>query len=562
MTMPEPPATLLARRVVTELRAGGVHHVVLAPGSRSAPLAYALAAAADAGWLRLHVRIDERVAGFLALGLARAAGEPVAVVTTSGTAVANLHPAVLEASHSGVPLVLVTADRPHEMRATGANQTTDQVGIFGTACRWQADVPAGSEPDVGSPGAGQSGAVAHVVVRALAAASGARSGDPGPVHLNLALRDPLVPTTPWQPGPAPAVREVAARRPAPASLDVPAEGRVVVVAGDGAGPEAARLAEAGGWPLLAEPSSGARHGAAVVQAYRTVLGRLGGEIERVLVLGHPTLSRPVSALLARDDVEITVVAPLGTVWPDVAGRARQVVGGIRVVPDDGAATGAWLRRWVAAGRVAADVITQHTAATFDGLTVARLVAAATAPDVLVIGSSMAVRDLDLAAPAWPVPPPEVVANRGLAGIDGTVSTAFGMALARRRPVRAVVGDLTFLHDAGGLLRGDLEEDVDLQVVVLNDHGGTIFATLEHGAPERVATFERVFGTPQHADLGALSVGYGASHRVVRTADELAAVLAEPVAGRSVVEVVLDRRDVRAVRAALTERIQDAVEAAR
>lgn len=551
---PEPPATLLARQVVTELRAGGVRHAVLAPGSRSAPLAYALAAAADANWLRLHVRIDERVAGFLALGLARATGEPVAVVTTSGTAVANLHPAVLEGAHSGVPLVLLTADRPHEMRATGANQTTDQVGIFGSACRWQADVPAGTDPD----------AVAQVVVRALAAATGVRSGDPGPVHLNVALRDPLVPTMPWQPRLPPAAREVASRRPAPASLDVPAGGRVVVVAGDGAGPEAARLAEAGGWPLLAEPSSGARHGTAVVQAYRVVLGRLGAEIDRVLVLGHPTLSRPVSALLAREDVDITVVAPLGAVWPDVAGRARQVVGGIRVVPDEGGDAetdpdaGAWLRRWVEAGRVAADVITQHTGATFDGLTVARLVAAATAPDVLVIGSSMAVRDLDLAAPPWPVPAPEVVANRGLAGIDGTVSTAFGMALARRRPVRAVVGDLTFLHDVGGLLRGDLEEDVDLQVVVLNDRGGTIFATLEHGAPERSATFERVFGTPQQADLGALAAGYGAAHRVVRTAEELAAILAEPVTGRSVVEVVLDRRAVRAVRAALTERIQDAL----
>ncbi|MEE6282565.1 2-succinyl-5-enolpyruvyl-6-hydroxy-3-cyclohexene-1-carboxylic-acid synthase [Georgenia sp. MJ170] len=543
MTTPEPPATLLARRMITELRAGGVRHVVLAPGSRSAPLAYALAAAADAGWLRLHVRIDERVAGFVALGLARAAREPVAVVTTSGTAVANLHPAVLEASHSGVPLILVTADRPHEMRSTGANQTTDQVGIFGRACRWQADVPAGTEPD----------AVAQVVVRALAAATGARSGDPGPVHLNVALRDPLVPAAPWQAGPPPATRVVATHRPPPAAVDVPAGGHVVVVAGDGAGPEAARLAEAGGWPLLAEPSSGARHGDAVVDAYRTVLARLGGQVERVLVLGHPTLSRPVSALLAREDVEITVVAPTGAVWPDVAGNARQVVGGIRVVP--GASDGSWLWRWVDAGRVAAGVITEHAAATFDGLTVARLVAAAPAPEVLVVGSSMAIRDLDLAAPAWPSPSPDVVANRGLAGIDGTIATATGIALARRMPVRAVIGDLTFLHDAGGLLRGDLEEEVDLQVVVLNDHGGTIFATLEHGAPERAATFERVFGTPQHADLGALSAGYGAAHRLVRTAVELEVALAEPITGRSVVEVVLDHRDVREVRAALSERIQ-------
>ncbi|WP_253182585.1 thiamine pyrophosphate-binding protein, partial [Jiangella alba] len=180
------PSTWAARTLVTELVRAGVRHVVLAPGSRSAPLAHALATASARGDLRLHVRVDERAAAFTALGLARVAG-PVAVVTTSGTAAANLHPAVLEASHAGVPLLLLTADRPHELRGTGANQTTDQVRLFGSAVRFFADVPA----PYGRPG--EDGDLRALLARALAAAVGTRSGDPGPVHLDLAYREPLVP---------------------------------------------------------------------------------------------------------------------------------------------------------------------------------------------------------------------------------------------------------------------------------------------------------------------------------------------------------------------------------
>ncbi|WP_324649507.1 2-succinyl-5-enolpyruvyl-6-hydroxy-3-cyclohexene-1-carboxylic-acid synthase [Georgenia sp. H159] len=542
----EAPAALLAREVVTELVRGGVRHVVLSPGSRSAPLAYALLAAHDAGWLRLHVRVDERVAGFVALGLARADGAPAAVVTTSGTAVANLHPAVLEAAHSGVPVVVLSADRPHELRRTGANQTTEQVGIFAAAPRWEADVPADTPP----------GAIRQVVVRALAAATGARSGDPGPVHLNLSFRDPLVPTHPWDPGAAPGRRDVVAWRGPGGVVDVPAGGRTVVVAGDGAGAVAARLAEEGGWPLLAEPTSGARTGPNAVSAYRLLLAELGDEVERVVVVGHPTLSRPVSSLLARPDLDVVVLAPTGAVWPDVAGTAGRVAGAVRVVP--GADDAGWLARWRRAGSAAAAVLDAH--AGLDGLTVARAVADAAAtdgqPGVLVLGSSMTVRDMDLAA-ALPTGL-RLVANRGLAGIDGTLSTATGLALATGGPARAVVGDLTFLHDAGALLRGELEEEVDLQVVVLNDRGGSIFATLEHGAPERAATFERVFGTPQAVDVAALSAAYGARHTLVRSEEDLAAVLAAPVSGRSVVEVLLDRSRVREQRAQLSEQVTEAV----
>jgi len=566
----EAPAALLAREIVTELVRGGVGHVVLAPGSRSAPLAYALLSAHGAGWLRLHVRVDERVAGFVALGLARAEGAPVAVVTTSGTAVANLHPAVLEAAHSGVPLVVVSADRPHEMRRTGANQTTEQVGIFAAAPRWAADLPADTPP----------AAARQVVVRALAAATGARSGDPGPVHLNLAFRDPLVPAAPWEPGPVPARRAVVATRSGGTAAELPAGGRTVVVAGDGAGPDAARVAEVGGWPLLAEPTSGARTGPNVIAAYRLLLAELGRDVERVLVFGHPTLSRPVSALLARTDVDVVVVAPTGAVWPDVAGTAGRVVDAVAVTPPPPAGSslpaesaptgrrrpsGAWLRRWQDAGTAAEAVLDAHEG--LDGLTVARAVAdaavrdhAAGKPGVLVLGSSMTVRDWDLAVPALPEGL-RVISNRGLAGIDGTIATATGLALATGAPVRAVVGDLTFLHDAGALLRGQLEEEVDLQVVLLNDRGGSIFATLEHGAPERAASFERVFGTPQEVDVAALSAGYGARHTPVRTLEELATALAEPVRGRSVVEVVLERSELRAERAELAAKVTAAIRSA-
>ncbi|GIG36045.1 2-succinyl-5-enolpyruvyl-6-hydroxy-3-cyclohexene-1-carboxylic-acid synthase [Cellulomonas pakistanensis] len=583
------PAAQAARLLVQELAAHGVRDVVLAPGSRSAPLAYALAEAAlpdaerpaGAPAVRLHVRVDERSAAFLALGLARAAAaedapRAVAVVTTSGTAVANLHPAVLEAHHAGAPLLLLTADRPHELRGTGANQTTVQPGLFGPATRLEADVPAPS----GRPGEDRD--LRHLVSRAVAAALGARTGDPGPVHLDLAYREPLVPgPEPW-PAPGAGGRvDVLARTstdPAggagvPARADLP--GPVVVVAGDGAGPDARRLAEAAGWPLLAEPSSGARGGRNALGTYRVLLGdpALGGRVRSVVLLGRPTLSRPVSALLARDDVDLTVVAPAGSGWPDAGRAADRVLPALPAAWLDGPADDpAWLDAWRRADAAASaavdaelddDPAAPPTRATppLTGPRAVRSVAEASLPgDVLVVGSSNPVRDLDLVA-RW-AEPPLVLANRGLAGIDGMLSTAAGVALGLpRRRVRALVGDLTFLHDVGGLLRLTTEPEVDLQVVVLNDAGGSIFATLEHGAPERARTFERVFGTPHAVDVAALCAGFGVRH--VRVSDEtaLAAALAAPGRGTSVVEVRVDRVDRRALGERLTAAARDAARGA-
>ncbi|MGC5627457.1 2-succinyl-5-enolpyruvyl-6-hydroxy-3-cyclohexene-1-carboxylic-acid synthase [Georgenia sp. Z1344] len=551
-------AHLVARDVVRALVAGGVRDVVLAPGSRSAPLAHALHAAERAGWLRLSVRIDERVAAFVALGLSRAgeltanpelppalARRPVAVVTTSGTAVANLHPAVLEADAAGVPLVLLTADRPHELRGTGANQTTDQVGLFGPALRHLVDVPAGA-PD--GP------ALTQHVARALAAATGARTRDPGPVQLNLAFREPLAPETPWEPGEAPEVRPVAAPA-ASLSLHPLERGpRTVVVAGDGAGAAARRLAECGGWPLLAEPTSGARGGRCAVSAYRELLDlpQLGGRIERVVVAGHPTLSRPVTRLLGWAEPEIVVVAPTGR-WPDAAGTASVVAQGCTVEGEPGPDENAWLDLWLDAGRSVVARLSHPAAGPPDDGTIDALGAAATVAGVarrsgtLLLGASRVVRDVDLVGQPWMDPLPHVLSNRGLAGIDGTISTAVGLARGSGGPVRVLLGDLTFLHDAGGLLLGALEEDVDVQVVVADDSGGAIFALLGH-ADASPDGFARLFTTPQRADLGALARGYGAAYRAPATLDELRTILGEPIVGRSVVHVRVGERRAETSRA--------------
>jgi len=566
------PSTDAARVLIAALVDLGVREVVLAPGSRSAPLAYAIAEAArppdDAGrdanapHLDLHVRIDEREAAFLALGMARAgrlAGvdRPVAVVTTSGTAVAHLLPAVLEAHHSGLPLLLLTADRPHEMRGTGANQTTDQPGLLGPV-RLAADVPA----PVGLPG--ELADLRNLAVRAVAAALGKRTRHPGPVHVNLAYREPLVPGTRGWPAPSrsglTAVDAIA-----PDTGDELAAGpATVVVAGDGAGPGAALLAEAYGWPLLAEPTSGACHGPSLVRAHRLVLAHsaLTERVERVVVLGRPTLSRPVQALLA-SAAEVVVVAPDGASWPDAARRADRVLTSLPrrgpAVPGDG-----WTADWLAAGAAASAAMgLVHAESGADGRGFAGPVVAAAiarsldadAGQTLFVGASNPVRDLDLVG-GW-LGPRTVVANRGLAGIDGSISTATGIALGLGRPVRAYLGDLTTLHGIGGLLVGPLERRADCQIVVAHDGGGSIFATLEHGDGHGADVAERVFATPHGADLAGLCAGYGVPHRRIAPSGapdgargamtaELDALLAEPIVGTSVVEVLVDRPGRRAL----------------
>ncbi|HEU0102215.1 MAG TPA: 2-succinyl-5-enolpyruvyl-6-hydroxy-3-cyclohexene-1-carboxylic-acid synthase [Mycobacteriales bacterium] len=532
------PSTALARVLVDELVRGGVREAVLSPGSRSAPLAFALHRADAAGRLRLHVRIDERSAAFLALGIAKASGTPVPVVTTSGTATANLHPAVLEASHAAVPLLLLTADRPPELRGTGANQTVDQVHLYGAAVRMFAEV--------GTPEqrAGQNAYWRSLVCRALAAASGDAGSAPGPVQLNLGLREPLVPDAddtwvePLQGrGDGPWTRRVPAVGGSPTD-DLPA--RTLVLLGDGgAAPAAAavRLAAARGFPVVAEPSSGAGAGACVVDAGELVVASPGfldaHRPDRVLVVGRPTLSRVLGRLVAT--AEVDVVGAYGT-WSDPPRRVARVLPAVPA-PAGGPVDEAWLPAWRTAGEAARGAVEAVLAAA-PGLpepVVAQEVLAA-AGDLLVVGGSKPVRDLFLAGPRSGV---RVLANRGAAGIDGTVSTAVGAALAVPGPAYALLGDLTFLHDANGLVLGPGEPRPDLTLVVVNNDGGAIFGLLEQGGAGHEEAFERVFGTPHGVDLAALCAATRTPHVLAATRDGLRQSLA-PRRGLRVVEVRTDR----------------------
>ena len=519
-------ATSLARAVVQRLLDEGVREVVVSPGSRNAPLTFAAYDAARAGLVRLHTRLDERSAGFLALGLTKQ-GSRAAVVCTSGTAVANLHPAVLEATHAGIALVVVTADRPARLRGTGANQVTDQVGVFGPlvvtqdvvdATTWTPDPPAAA-----------------------------------PWHLNVQLDEPLLPGPgeAWTPRPP----ELSPRHePARAQPTVLPRGpRTVVVAGDDAGPSARKLAELAGWPLLAEPSSGSRTGEHALRCYRLLLDPdvgLSPRIERVVVLGRPTLSGPVPRLLGRADVEVVSV-PAPGVWAarpfrvDVDAAFPTVEG-----PDDDTA---WLEEWRTADRAIGRRLDALLAAEPDltPYAVVGAVSRAVPPEgLLVVGPSSPIRDLDLMARPTPVGSRrKTVANRGLSGIDGVVSTAIGVALARheRHPdgrKLALMGDVTFLHDSNGLVTGPGQPTPDLTIVVVNDDGGSIFSMLEQGAPEHADRFEALFGTPHGIDLAALCAATRTPHLRVTSLPELEQALASPNGGIEVVEAVCRRDDRR------------------
>ena len=552
-------STALARVLVDELVRGGVREAVLSPGSRSAPLACALHQAEAAGLLRLHGRIDERPAAVRARGLAKASGRPVPVVTTSGTATANLHPAVLEASHAHVPLLLLTADRPPELRATGANQTVDQVGLYGGAVRLFADI---ATPEVR---AGQQAYWRGLACRALAAATGDAGTAPGPVQLDIGLRDPLVPDDePAWPEPLDGRAGGASwttRVPsatAGVADDLPA--RTVVVLGDGTAAQARAaqaLAAARGWPVVAEPSSGAWPGAEVLPVPELVLGAPGWldahRPDAVLVVGRPTLSRPVGRLVASCPAD--VVGSTGG-WPDATRTAGRVLPGVPVAAG-GAVDPAWLPAWQVAG-AAADAAVAALVAGLPGVpevvVAGRVQAAVPTGGLLVVGSSKPVRDLVLAGPRAGV---TVLANRGAAGIDGTVSTAVGAALAHGGPAYAVLGDLTFLHDATGLVIGSGEPQPDLTIVVVDNDGGAIFGLLEQGGPGHREAFERVFGTPHGVDLAALCA---ATHTPHVLADSLAALdeALLPAPGLRVVQVRTDRDEAVAVHGRLREAVAAAL----
>ena len=632
------PSTAFAVTLVDELVRCGLREAVLAPGSRSAPLAIALWEKSTApDGLRLHVRIDERSAAFLALGLAKASGRPVPVICTSGTAAANFHPAVIEADESGVPLLVLTADRPPELRGTGANQAIDQLKLYGGAVRWFA------EAGVPEARPGMNAYWRSLACHAWAAASGADGGFPGPVHLNLPLRDPLVPGLPdagapagpgiaaggdgWpeplagRDGGAPWIRWAGTGQagwpaspgmastsshsdtystpshsgnfsttshfgtasysgnsshsgtatPAgwgePGTLDLPWTERGVIVAGDGAaGPSGLlRLAAAAGWPVLAEPSSGARQGDHALGAYQYLLEHpaflAAHRPDLVICVGRPGLSRGQTAFLrqaAADGARQVILAQGPSRWADPARTATDVAAAVRLAGPPGEPPAGWLRGWQEADEAARGAVDAILDAG-DELTEPRLARdlAAAMPDgaLLWAASSLPIRDLD--RHLVPRDGLRVLASRGASGIDGLISSAAGAALAHQAfgggPAAALLGDIAFLHDAPGLFTGPEEACPDLVLVVANNDGGGIFSTLEQAAVP--APFERVFGTPHGTRLAGLAAAAGLGHTVVVRAADLPAALKGD--GIRIVEVAADR----AAGTALRRRLADAAAAA-
>lgn len=690
-------ATALARLVVSELVRAGVRDFVICPGSRSAPLTYALASLEQAGVVRTHVRLDERSAAFFALGLAKsglykgedAAYNPVALVVTSGTAVAELHAGLLEAFHCGIPLIALSADRPRTARGTGANQTTWQEGIFGAACPVALDIDASED--------------ALPVVKDRLNAALAQAGGPGeggrgqrcPLHINLCFAPPLVTSNTWQIPPELQALTLEQGQSAPSSQSssknqIVADGegepprknaKTVVVLADQCPPQVTRAAQSWGLPVLAEPTVTLKPGNAVQIAHAPqVLPAFANEIEQVIIAGHATLSRPISALLSREDILIyrlpslgaktnltgkyvpTTTAQVDSVFPAAASPAwltrwrqaaqaverayrtgvdrravtvwqnanyaaidprelPQVAKDIPVTPSEkitnlGFATAGEEKHGeneaahrlrmslpesapelegslrelemgidpYAFARIYEDVydacVNRDPDSARDGGTKAKKalngadnlldsgavgsgesipaqlddkqVSAAGAPPLTMLGASNTIRAFDLAARGDRGI--TYCANRGLAGIDGNIATALGLASGTGRAVRLIAGDLTCLHDLTGLLTGSLEAAPVLQLLVLSDGGGRIFSTLEHGEQENQEVFERYFLTPQDFDLSLLAAGLGWDYRCANDIEELKRILCDNPR-REVVEINAYLPDLRARRAALESEIR-------
>ncbi len=561
MKPPHPnPSVALAEVVVDELVRGGVTRFALAPGSRSAALARAAEGHPGA---EVVVLIDERSAAYFAMGAARVSGVPAAVITTSGTAAANLFPGVVEADASGVPFILLTADRPPEMRNTGANQTIDQLKLFGDKVRWFWEAgPAEDHPETNSYWRSSA-------ARGVAEAQG-WGGRPGPVHLNLNFKEPTVPAsddgrsraqpfaagTAGRPGGKPWLQ---ARRPAGTDVsflsEVEKARRGVVVVGEGAGGSEvyAALAERLGWPLIAEGLSGARRPPAISTFHHLLEGSPPAlRPDLVLCFGKTGLSRNLSNLLSNPSIpQIVCGAPGG--WAD---PERSVSSMVAASPPDVAQAmvdrlerrrgETWLERWQEADRACRLVIDRlldsrdtpsepRTARDLAGLTV----------DALVVGSSMPIREVDTFASLTPA---TVIGNRGASGIDGLVSTALGVAWESPGRVACLIGDLALLHDANGFL---VDERPSCVFVVANNDGGGIFSFLPQS---RFPHFEKLFGTPHGRDFEKLAAFHELGYRKLERASNLASAVDNGMeeGGIWLVEVRTDREETRRLHQRVTD----------
>lgn len=540
--MSQPESISLATALAAQL-AEHLSDVVLCPGSRNSPLSLALLARPD---VRVHVRLDERSAAFLALGMARVQQRPVGVLMTSGTAVANCLPAMVEAAHSHTPLVVISADRPERLIGTGASQSIQQQGLFGSFAR---TTQLNDITDLG------------LVAEAFRASA--------QVHLNVAFDDPLVGEALPEAGPA-------VTRTVPDShfldhgeLELDLSLDTLVIAGD----EAWSVVGLEDVPTIAEPTAPAPYhpvhplAAAIFRRQQVSANDyvVDTRPRQLVVVGHPTLHRDVLALMADPEIEVTLLSRTDQ-FTDPAGNATRRGSSLKV---KGAPSRQWLKICEAAAEIAATTVRETLELEEHGFTGLHVAAAVTdtlgTGDTLVLGSSNPVRDASLLG--MPFDGVDTYAARGVAGIDGTVSQAVGVALAtqaahptepRAPRTVAVLGDITFLHDINGLQIGpDERHPENLVIVVANDDGGGIFESLEVGTPGLRRDFERAFGTPHGADLAALCEGYGVEHREVGTLRELIDALLDTTEAPAGLQVI-EARVVRDTRRALHRQLQEKI----
>ncbi len=535
--------------------------VVLAPGSRSAPLALALAAAERAGALRLHVRIDERSAGYTALGIAKASGNPAAVITTSGTAAVNLHPAIVEASYAGVPLIAITADRPPALRGVGANQTIDQVGMFDTHVRWSGDLIAAID------GEEDFDETAEVAALESAVAAAMEGDHPGPVHINIAFAEPLVDADEPRWRGVPLVEPKSrphANFPTADVRTLPARGLILV--GDTGGlPSAAsspqaieQLAQSTGWPIISEPSGNAStlahslpYGSVLLADEEFVCAHVP---DMVITIGRVGLHRSAARLLGRAAAHLVVdPRPAGFI-SDPQRTAVEVLTGIPVAvecePDV-----QWWRSWQDADRECGERVNARlveAGAQFTGVQAAVEVArSVSADDLFVVGASWQVRHVSMFA--GPIRA-RCLSNRGTSGIDGVISTAWGAATTHAGHTIALLGDLTALYDRNGLIAGAGETRPALTYVVIDNDGGGIFSQLEQAAPAFAEDFDRVFGTPHGMDMAMALQAPGVQVTVVSERGALREALAHAREGGVPVQVIVARCASRATEAEQIRRL--------
>ncbi len=573
------PSTAMATVIVDELLRCGVADAVLAPGSRSTPIALALAAVEARGDITLHVRLDERSAAYTALGIAKATGMPAVVVTTSGTAAVNLHPAIVEADESSLPLLAITADRPPRLRDVGANQAIRQPGIMGDAVRLSIDM--------GVP-TGVDGAVRYwrsTVARAVAMATDALR--PGPVHLNIPFEEPLVPDddAAWseeldgrpdgRPWTADARLVAGMSTPLDDVLGALVDGEVVpargvIIVGDQQYDEAIELiddlADSLAWPVISEPSgNGAGCSTALSHAPLLLADESFADAhvpDLVLTVGRVGLYRSVLRMIGRAGLHIAV--DTRPQWSDPTRSADIVVASVPLPPVEAEIDEDWLQSWQRADVLAAAAIETAMSSTDDlltGMHVARRTAAQV-PDggMLFVGASWPARHMGSFA-ANTVQDAVVLANRGTSGIDGCVSTAWGAAGALQRGggagAIALLGDQTFLYDSNGLLVPGEEERPDLVIVVVDNDGGGIFSSLEPAQVVPASVFERVFGNPLGIDIAAVAHAAGLPAVVVETADALDAAL-EDALGTGGVRIIVARTCSREREAQVLADVQRAV----